>query len=222
MSLDRPSYTVKKIDTPVEMSAEPDTLPWKNLRLLEIDNYPWYSAGNRQRTVVRAGYGPDDIHLLFDCEDAHIAASARESNGSVCQDSCVEFFARPPKTEKYFNLEINCCGDILLGYGANRQNRDLADPALIHQIGVVTTVEERPKYEDPDDDGWALQVRLPIEVLRQLTGRTIEPSPGDRWNANFYRCGGITDPQYACWAPIDAPSPDFHRPEYFGTIVFGG
>lgn len=222
MSTNKPCYTVEKVDTLSQMTADPAGLPWEKVNVLEIDNYPWYSAGKKQRTTVRACYDAENIHLIFECEDVHIAASAREPNGPVCQDSCVEFFAGPPDTGQYFNLEINCCGDILLGYGQKRQNRILADPALIRQIEVATTVQERPKHESPDDDGWILQVRLPLEVLNRLTGQAIKPSPGERWRANFYRCGGRTDPQYACWSPIQTPSPDFHRPEFFGTITFGG
>ena len=38
--------------------------------------------------------------------------------------------------------------------------------------------------------------------------------------ANFYKCGGDHEIQpYGSWAPIDSPTPDFHRPEAFGRVI---
>ena len=38
--------------------------------------------------------------------------------------------------------------------------------------------------------------------------------------ANFYKCGGDHEIQpYGSWAPIDSPTPDFHRPESFGRVI---
>lgn len=218
---DKPVYALARAHGNIPLSADPQTGPWKELDSIRIEQFPWYTDGEKQRTVVTACYDPNNIHILFDCEDSHIGAFAREANGAVCQDSCVEFFASPPGKPHYFNLEMNCCGDIHLGYGPMRLERKLAPPSLIEQIGVTTTVDERPKQEYPDDDGWVLQVKLPFKVINQLTHREITPEAGTQWQANFYRCGGFTDPQHACWSPIDAPLPDFHLPEYFGTIIFG-
>ncbi len=53
-----------------------------------------------------------------------------------------------------------------------------------------------------------------------IYGRDI--SPGHRAAANFYKCGDETAvPHYGAWSPIDTPQPDFHRPEFFGEVVFG-
>jgi len=48
----------------------------------------------------------------------------------------------------------------------------------------------------------------------------IRDRSGTVWRANFYRCGGKTDTQYACWNPIGCEKPDFHRPEFFGDLTF--
>ena len=37
--------------------------------------------------------------------------------------------------------------------------------------------------------------------------------------ANFYKCGDLTaHTHFLSWSPIDAPKPDFHRPDFFGTL----
>ena len=49
------------------------------------------------------------------------------------------------------------------------------------------------------------------------------PGPGVSWRANLYQCGDETShPRWLTWSRVDLPSPDFHRPEFFGTLVFGG
>jgi hypothetical protein len=41
--------------------------------------------------------------------------------------------------------------------------------------------------------------------------------------ANFYKCGDLTaHPHFLSWNPIDLPKPDFHRPEFFGTLTLKG
>jgi hypothetical protein len=39
--------------------------------------------------------------------------------------------------------------------------------------------------------------------------------------ANFYKCGDETEtPHFGAWSPVQTPQPDFHRPEFFGRLVF--
>ena len=47
------------------------------------------------------------------------------------------------------------------------------------------------------------------------------PGPGVAWRANFYKCADASShPHWLTWAPVDWPQPDFHRKEFFGTLVF--
>ena len=59
-----------------------------------------------------------------------------------------------------------------------------------------------------------------FEFLREFTGRPVAPKAGTRWLANFFRCGGKTDCQFASWNNIVWKHPDFHRPEFFGELRF--
>ncbi len=37
---------------------------------------------------------------------------------------------------------------------------------------------------------------------------------------NLNKCASATSaPHYLSWNPIDTPTPDFHRPEFFGKII---
>ena len=46
-----------------------------------------------------------------------------------------------------------------------------------------------------------------------LDGRTMR--------ANFYKCGDLLPrPHFLSWNAISLPRPDFHCPEFFGTLRF--
>ena len=39
--------------------------------------------------------------------------------------------------------------------------------------------------------------------------------------ANFYKCGDeLQTPHFLSWNPIKIENPDFHRPDFFGTLEF--
>ncbi|OGS26654.1 MAG: hypothetical protein A2297_00145 [Elusimicrobia bacterium RIFOXYB2_FULL_48_7] len=192
---------------------------WESANPLEINNYPWYTRGDKQKTEVRALYNDSSLFLQFSCEDKHISAENTALNSPVSRDSCVEFFA-DPGSGSYFNVEVNCCGTLLAGYGPGRPNRKLIDAALAEKIKISRTMPGPVKQESPQDKNWLVEIDIPFSVIEEFTGFKIPRGPGNIWKANFYRCGGKTDPQFACWAPVTSPKPDYHRPECFGELVF--
>ncbi len=215
------TYSIRRIPGEIELGGDPGREPWSWLAPAMIDRFPWYVLGEKQATTVKACYTERCLYLQFECEDRHISASRTELNGGVCQDSCAEFFATVPEDpESYFNLEVNCCGTLHLGHGKGRQERRLIGPELAARITLAHSVPGPTKEESPADDGWVLEVGLPFDVLGEFIGRAVSVGPGTKWRGNFYRCGGATDPQHSCWSPVGTPSPDFHRPEYFGRLEF--
>ena len=92
---------------------------------------------------------------------------------------------------------------------------------LAKQVQVYHSIPGPTKEDSPDDDGWRILAYLPFRLLEEFTGEPSYPKKGTAWTANFYRCGGATDDQHACWSSIEVPEPDFHHPEAFGRIIFG-
>ena len=217
-TVQRRRHTVARADGPVELSGSVRATSWPRARPLHVDVYPWYAGGGKQATEVRLLYDPDNLYAQFRCRDLHIFSAETKLNGDVYKDSCVEMFAGID--EVYFNLEINCCGVMHLGVGSGRTPRRLVDAVLAGQIKIATSIRSPIKAESPDDRDWWVAARLPFAVLNKFTARVLTPRPGATWRANFYRCGGRIDPQYACWSPIDTPEPDYHRPEFFGELRF--
>ena len=214
------SYVVRRAAGAVRLAC--DESCWSQADRLSVGEYPWYESGQTQSTDVALLYDDESLYALFVCEDRHIHAVETRPNGNVYLDSCVELFAMPDpgRDGGYFNLEANCCGTMHLGFGPGREGRRLADPAVFNRICVATSIPTPTKEESPSDDGWWLAAAVPFAAIAELAGFPATPASGSTWRANFYRCGGKTDTQYACWNPIQWEKPDYHRPEFFGTLTF--
>lgn len=196
--------------------------PWQDAEVANIDKFPWYTSGDRQATAVRVLHDDEAVYLQFICEDRHISSEVTELNGHVCLDSCVEFFASPHAGRlDYFNFEVNCCGGIHFGFGPTPQSRTLVSPELASRIQIATSIDTQTKVESPDDNGWWLAVAIPFGLLREFAGLEATPKSGTAWRGNFYRCGGKTDDQFACWNPVVYERPNFHAPDQFGELLFG-
>ena len=213
------SYTVRNATVRGAGRELLDLPAWKSADVAHVGTYPWYKSGQKQDTSVAILNDGEALHILFTATDAHSSAEPRVLNGDVCRDSCVEFFASPfPGELSYFNLEINCCGALHLGWGESIRARSLVDQQTARCIAVVTDFDGMVKDESSEDRQWRVYARLPLAVIGRMAGRPI--STAHAWRANFYRCGGKTDPQYACWNPVAFERPNFHTPESFGTLAF--
>jgi len=205
-------YSIRKI-----ASQHPD---WKTISALTINNYPWYQAGAKQDTQVKLCANEETLFIQMIAQDNYSFAKQTELNNKlICEDSCVEFFFSPNGElgSSYVNVEINCCGTLHIAYGAARENRQFISLEAASLIQRTSSINSPVKFESESDSEWTVEIALPFSAIEQLTGEQINK---DKWFANFFRCGGRTEPQYAVWNNIDAPEPDYHRPEQFGELVF--
>ncbi|WP_072989776.1 carbohydrate-binding family 9-like protein [Pseudozobellia thermophila] len=161
----------------------------------------------------------NDIWLKFYVSEENIRARYTEPNSSTHKDSCVEFFIDPLQNGNYYNFEFNCIGTVHLAYGPDRHSRKFVDPEIITEgIKVKSTLGDQPFDERGGGHSWQLTVIVPADVF-------VFSEPVELQNltckANFYKCGDDTSKKhFVSWSPIATEHPDFHRPEYFGTLVF--
>lgn len=197
-----------------------DNPNWQIITPIAINNFPWYQSGTKQNTQIKLIANDNTLFLQIIAQDKYSYAKQTELNHMlICEDSCVEFFFSPSGIlgSSYVNLEVNCCGTLHLAYGAGRDNRQfisLEAASLIQRTSSITTPV---KFETENDLQWTVEIALPFAAIEQLTGEQVNK---DTWFANFYRCGGRTDPQYATWHNIEVTEPDYHQPEHFGELVF--
>jgi hypothetical protein len=152
--------------------------------------------------------------LKFWVKEKALRAVTAHINGPVWEDSCVECFIAFGEDDAYYNIEFNCIGAGLVGYGSGRNNRRLLDKDVVQTIRALPFITA-----DEDDAGsWELTLVVPVSVFAQSGVQNLH---GLVARANLYKCGDkLAEPHYLSWQPIQAAQPDFHLPAFFGTIVF--
>lgn len=169
----------------------------------------------RPLTVVSAAHSGEHIFIDFLVRCNYLRAVNYVPNSPVSEDSCVEFFVSPGDTpDAYWSFCFNCIGTIRGKYRDGEVCRFLADDEL-KSIKCHASVGTRPFQEVEGSFIWSVTVAIPLELLGvKYDGKPLE------MKANFNKCASATSqPHYLSWAPIDSPSPDFHRPDCFATLV---
>ena len=170
------------------------------------------------RPKVRAFLGHDGCRLwcLFDVCEQHVRVRSLDADGPVWEDSCVELFIADPDGEHYYNFETNAGGTNLAARRSSRTDFHLL-PEVIRRGMVVKSSLPHEVFDlrDPAGVEWNLLIGIPFSAIGYAPGEV--PS---NLKMNMYKCGDLTDaPHFLSWRPIDTPTPDFHRPEFFGNVI---
>ena len=192
-------YTIK--------AEKPDTA--------HIDCYAWQED---YPTVLTAGaqvsYDQNALWVHLFAQETNLRIATKKPNEMVCEDSCLEFFftPMPEKDSRYFNFEFNPAGNYWLSIGDGRGARECMELSdFPFNFCVKTQV---------DAAGWAVSFCVPYGFILQFFPDFVA-APGRVMRGNFYKCGDLTDHvHFGSWAPVGTPTPDFHQPEFFGTLIF--
>jgi len=179
----------------------------------------WDAFSYAPKVEFRIARNKNDIWLKYYVTEAHILAKNTEPNSAVSKDSCVEFFFDPLGDGNYYNFEINCIGTVHLAYGPGRHQREFVDPEVIRKyIRTASSLGDRPFSEKKGGHTWEMTVIIPAAVMTFNKGLSLE---GSKAKSNFYKCGdAMSKKHYVTWNPIATEHPDYHRPEYFGDLIF--
>lgn len=156
------------------------------------------------------------IAVLYHVRCLDLRAMALEDNGPVWEDSCCEFFASDPHDGTYYNFEMNCIGTLL---GAKRRNREDCThypPERLADVTRYSTLARKQRDLSGKIFGWSVGMAVPLEMIG------IDPSHlPSSIRANFYKCADMTaHPHFLAWNRVVSPTPDFHRPDFFGELLF--
>lgn len=155
------------------------------------------------------------IAVSFCVEGPDLLATEMGDNGHSWEDSCCEFFISPDGKE-YFNFETTCIGSVLVERGTGRGDRAKLSRQEVAKVIRRSSLPHEPFELKGGNYVWKLDIMIPFELLG-LDGANLPESA----RANLYKCGDKTaTPHYVSWSPIEIPSPDFHRPDFFGTLIF--
>lgn len=210
---------VKKVsiaNVPVENI--PTLLDAEKIAFQSVDNANWKEFPYVPDVHFRIAYTGDAIVLNYRVKEASVRAVAAHDNGSVWEDACVEFFSVPAGDGTYYNVECNCAGTLLIAAGPDRNHRTPAPQEVLDQVCRWSSLGREPFAERVGDCSWELVLVIPFTAFFQ---HHITSMQGKEVRANFYKCGdALQTPHFLSWNPIDLPKPDFHCPDFFGTLHF--
>ena len=185
---------------------------WTKVSELQVDNVCWLpDAGVRMEQQIC--HDDEKIYVHQVAREKNIRAELTDKLGSICTDSCMEFFFSPvPEDGRYFNIELNLNGAIFLGFGHGRADSIRLIPEDHKKLFNIRT--------NKTADGWENFYEIPLEFLHVFypdydfkSGRVIR--------ANCFKCGDLTvQPHYMMWNETTSETPDFHRPQDFGRMIF--
>jgi len=95
---------------------------------------PWRAYPYRPLVHFSISYGQGALFLQFNVEEKFIKATHGRMNDPVYEDSCVEFFISFDEGKTYYNIEINCIGTVLGGFGQGKESRQLLPETLLEKI----------------------------------------------------------------------------------------
>lgn len=198
-------------------------------RAMDMGGVEWHAMGCANwsgeypyapRAEFRIARHSTDILLDYRIGERHVRAMAAGDGGRVWEDSCCEFFCSPTDDGPYYNIECNCAGTLLVGAGAGRQGREAAPAEVLGGISRWSSLGSAPFGTREAPALWRLSLVVPICTFFH---HNIGELPGRSFRANFYKCGDLLpEPHFLSWRPVGTPHPDFHRPEFFGTLRFDG
>ena len=193
-------YSVTKVSGDID---------WDSIPVIPIDKVLWTDDFGI-RAKGQLCYDDENLYIHQSAVESDIRAENTEPMSPVYEDSCLEFFFKLEDSPNYFNFEINPNGCLCTQFGPEKTDR----------INIVR--DDATEYFDihgnRTSDGWEIFYRIPLKYIRLFyPDYTFK----GKLSANMYKCGNKTvNRHYLSWTPIDLDKPNFHCPEYFGTLIF--
>ncbi|MDR3653038.1 MAG: carbohydrate-binding family 9-like protein [Paludibacter sp.] len=177
-----------------------------------VETYPY-----RPITQFSIARSIDSIFIKFSVRGSMLRAIYSNDQDPVNEDSSVEFFCQVPGNDKYMNFEFNCIGTCKASKRVSR-NKDVT-PFSKEELSMIKRYPSMGRRAFNEMEGmfdWELTVKIPLRIMG------IDPNHlPKKIMGNFYKCADGTDsPHYVTWNPVKTERPDFHRPEFFGELLF--
>lgn len=221
-SSDLPSeYKVSKLNKSMKIDANWHKAQWKKIKEIPIRNFMGKLPAFQPVVTAKMMYDAENVYLIYKVEDRHVRIQNNKFNSSVSTDACVEFFFSPDSDWplRYFNVEINAGGTGLMAYHKDGKRTNLKEEDF-SVVEIAHTLPKKLEQEISEPVTWFLEFKMPLSLLAKY-GNFTQPNKGVQWKANFYKTSSrSTNPHYITWNVVQNPVPQFHLPQYFGTLVF--
>ena len=172
----------------------------------------------RPQMEVRLAHNGSQLLVNYRVTEDSVRALAPHDDGNLWEDSCCELFISPVADGTYYNIECNAAGTMLIGFGPKREGRERAAQQVLDTVDRWSSLGREPFDTRNGAVTWQLCLALPLGAFYR---HALGSFSGIRAKANVYKCGDkLPRPHFLSFFPIDLAKPDFHRPDFFGDIVF--
>lgn len=209
---------VKRLFQPNTSVQEAENLFYSENITDKINQVNWNSFPYKPDVSFKIAHSGTEIYLQYLVKEKYIRAKHKNDNDSVWTDSCVEFFVSPVNDGSYYNMEFNCIGTTLIGFGYGKPDRERAGIDITSKIERNSSLGNDAIENKEGEFSWTLTLVIPVSAFFK---HTIETLSGVTVKANFYKCGDeLKESHYLSWKPIEFSRPNFHLPEFFGEVHF--
>ena len=176
----------------------------------------WQEYSYKPSAAFRVARSEKHLVIMYDVKGLDLRAASIDDNGPVWEDSCCEFFVSHPSDGTYYNFELNCIGTLLAAKRRSRTDADMFSAGQLARIIRHSSLERKTYDENGKVYVWSTALCIPFDLI-DIDAENLPSGI----KVNFYKCADMTaHPHYLSWNRIEIPSPDFHRPDYFGELVF--
>lgn len=185
--------------------------PLDTAEKMKIDYVNWGYDAFTPETYAQIVYDETGFTVKFTVKEKNPQCEKMEDFMEVSEDSCVELFINfdPEHSDYYLNIEVNAIGKMYGAFRTDRYNFTFLTLEEVKGLHIQTAMEE---------EQWTVTFHISLELLQdKYPGFTLENCKYVK--GNLYQCGLCNQPEhYLSLFPVGTPTPDYHRPEYFGEI----
>ncbi len=205
--------------SPSDTTAEELNKIFDSLAPNAIDNCNWpKDYPYTPKASFKMFHDGNKLYIKFDVTEDNIHTLVTKDFGEVWTDPCVEFFVSPMCNMDYYNFECTCIGKMLMAWHPADGGKENAPLTLLNNIERIPSLGTENFALRSGETSWSLIEAIPVDALFRSG---IDSWSGKTMRANFYKCGdNLPTPHFISWNAIDWPEPSFHRPEFFGELLF--
>ncbi|HHV36633.1 MAG TPA: carbohydrate-binding family 9-like protein [Candidatus Cloacimonetes bacterium] len=230
-------YTAQKPCSQIVIDGKLDEESWQKMPFTEdfVDIEGDLKPLPFHRTRVKMLWDEEALYIGAELIEPHIWAKLTERDAVIFQDNDFEVFIDPDgDTHDYYELEVNALGTLwdLFLIKPYRDRQQVAINAWdIRDIEYAIHIDGTLNDPSDTDRAWYVEMKIPMEVLKECAHKPVPPPEGDYWRINFSRVHWDTEikngnyqkvpdkPEYNwVWSPQGLIA--MHYPERWGFLFF--
>lgn len=207
------TYSVRSLPDDFQITGKGDNPCWRSAIPLTDFTYPWNNRKHAALTFM-ALHSPDWLYFLFNVNDdkrANVYVCNNHKEEVVYSDRVEIFFRRDAELKRYYCLEVDPLSRVF-DYEAEFHRK--FDPAW-HWPPSHLRVKS-----DFRDKGYTVEIAISRSSLTGLGVLRKSALEAGLFRADCLVVNGTSpEIEWVSWLSPDSPTPDFHIPSSFGTLL---